>query len=124
MLQVLLTFRLPMAPNQEHVQTAELEFEPCYERGGGFDALGELTIYRENIGRLSQARNIMRPLPGARILTTQTSCDPLDVTTLVQNLYAINDSNIQFRLLFRDHTDNGVEDQVQLTPRLLLTFGN
>ncbi len=121
-LQTLLTFHLPTAPTQLHVQSAELEFEPCYERGGGFNTLGEMTIYRENMGRLSQARNVVRPLPGARILTAQASCDPLDVTTLVQNLYAINDANIQFRLLFRDHTNNGVEDQVQFTPRLLLTF--
>ncbi len=121
-LQTLLTFRLPPPPNQLHVQSATLEVEPCYERGGGFAVLGDLTIYRENIGRLSQARNIGRPLPGARILTTQASCDPLDVTALVQNLYAINDPNVQFRLLFRDRADNGVEDQVQFTPRLLLTF--
>ncbi len=121
-LQTLLTFHLPTPPNGRQVQSAELEFEPCYETGGGFNTLGEMTIYRENIGRLSQARNVVRPLPGARILTAQASCDPLDVTALIQNLYAINDANVQFRLLFRDHTDNGVEDQVQFTPRLLLTF--
>ncbi len=122
-LQTLLTFRLPTTPSQLQVQSATLEFAPCYLRGGGFDVLGELTIYRENMGRLSQARNIVRPLPGARILTTQATCDPLDVTALVQNLYAIDDANVQFRLLFRDHTNNGVEDQVQFTPRLLLSFG-
>ncbi len=124
-LQALLTFRLPTPPNTSlQVSSATLQIAPCYQRGGGFNVLGNLTIYQENFGRLSQARNIGHPLPGARILSAQPSCDSVDITSLIQNAYATNIANVQFRAVFRDRTNNNAEDQVQFTPRLLLIFSN
>ncbi len=120
--QALLTFRLPPA-NDQTVQSATFEMEPCLTYGGGFDALGDMTIYQDSYGILSQARNATRPLPGARVLSTQNTCDSLDLTALVQDTYAQGGNNVQLRLIFRNHVDNGVTDEIQFSPRLLLNYG-
>ena len=123
-LQVLLTFRLP--PNEElrSVHDAVLELLPCLEEGGGFETLGVMTIYQDNYGKISQARNLTHPLPGARILGTQDSCDPVDLTELVDAAYQNAEPNIQLRLILRSHSDNGQEDYVQITPGLHVEFGD
>ncbi|MEP7292587.1 MAG: hypothetical protein ABI835_12450 [Chloroflexota bacterium] len=119
--QVLLTFHLP--PNDDQaVDEAMLGIAPCFERGGGFDELGTLTIYQDNYGSINRTRNITRPLPGARILDTQDGCDSLDLTDLVQEAYDNGDPDVQIRLIFRDHTNNGETDSVLISPSLLITF--
>lgn len=122
-LQVLLTFHLPPA-NERPVEEAVFTLAPCREYGGGFSALGALTIYSENYGRLANMRNLQRPLPGARILSTQSTCAPLNLTDLVQAAYDSGQEDVQFRIMVRDLTDNGVADQVQFVPNLLVTFGS
>jgi len=122
-LQVLLTFHLPPI-GERHVEEAVFTLAPCREYGGGFDALGAITIYSENYGELANMRNLQRPLPGARILSTQSTCAPLNLTDLVQAAYDNGQEDVQFRILVRDLTDNGVADQVQFVPSLLVTFGS
>ena len=122
-LQALLTFRLPPVGDAQ-IASATFEMAPCYERGGGFAVLGDLTIYEDNFGLISQARNITRPLPGARILGTQNSCDPVDLTSTVAEIYASGGTQLQLRLVFRDHQDNGTDDEVLTTPRLVIQPGS
>lgn len=122
-IQALLTFRLPPNNNDRPVESAIFAIEPCLQNGGGFGNLGDLTVYQDNYGRLSTARAIMRPLPGARVLSTQSTCASLDLTTMVQNAYAQGRPTIQLRLIFRDRTNNGATDNVMTTPSLLITFG-
>jgi hypothetical protein len=123
-LQALLTFRLPPNDDGLPLQSAILTLEPCQESGGGFAALGAMTIYQDSYGKLSAARNLTHPLPGARILSTQTTCAALDVTALVLDAYNNAAPDVQLRLMLRNHTDNGSQDQVQITPRLQVTFGS
>jgi hypothetical protein len=119
---VLLTFHLPPIGDQQRVQSATFEMQPCYQRGGGFATLGTMTIYQDNYGVIDQSNDITHPQPGARVLSTQSSCDPIDLTSIVQDAYANGTSDIQLRLLFRNHTDNGVTDEVLITPNLRLMF--
>jgi len=121
--QALLTFRLP-PNNDQPVQSATFQMQPCLQRGGGFATLGAITIYQDTFGKVDLARNLTHPLPGARVLSTQSTCDPLDLTSLVQDAYANGTQDIQLRLLFRNRTDNGVEDEVSITPNLLIMFGS
>ncbi|HVU10284.1 MAG TPA: hypothetical protein VHD90_03360 [Phototrophicaceae bacterium] len=121
-LQTLLTFRLPPDDNRV-VQSATLALQPCRESGGGFSTLGDLTIYRDNYGKLNSGRNLTHPLPGARVLSVQSDCSPLDLTALVQEAYASGVREIRLRLVFRSRTDNGVEDAVYFTPSLLIDYG-
>ncbi len=121
-LQTLLTFRLPPDDNRI-VQSATLALQPCRETGGGFSTLGDLTIYRDNYGKVSSGRNLTHPLPGARVLSVQNDCSPLDLTSLVQEAYANGIREIRLRMVFRSRTDNGVEDSVYFTPSLLLDYG-
>lgn len=119
--QGLLTFELPPA-DAPTIENATFSIAPCYERGGGWDTLGALTTYVDNYGVITETRNITRPLPGARILNTQTDCTPLDVTELVQNAYDTGETDIQLRLIFRDRENNGETDMVLTTPSLVITF--
>ena len=120
-LQVLLTFHLPPA-GERSVEEAIFTLAPCIEYGGGFEALGALTIYSENYGDLVDMRNVQRPQPGASVLSTQSTCAPLNLTELVQDAYASSQEDVQFRIMVRDLTDNGEVDQVQFAPSLLITF--
>ena len=61
-------------------------------------------------------------MPGARVLSAQTDCSPLDLTDLVQNAYETGDLDIQIRLIFRDHTNNGQTDAIIITPSLRITY--
>lgn len=121
-LQTLLTFALP--PLQNGIARATLEMTPCRELGRGFTALGELTVYQDNYGGLADGRNLSRPFPGARVLSTQTSCDPIDVTQIVTQAYEAGTPQVQFRLIFRDSATNGQRDEVLLTPRLRIEREN
>ena len=94
--------------------------QPCYQRGGGFATLGAMTVYQDNYGSINQSHDLTHPLPGARVLSTQDSCAPIDLTSLIQDAYANGTEDIQLRLVFRNHTDNGVEDEVLITPNLRL----
>jgi hypothetical protein len=118
--QGLLTFHLPPA-DAPTIENARFAIAPCVERGG-WDTLGVMTIYEDNYGDIDTTRNVTRPLPGARILSTQTDCSPLDLTDIVQNAYETGDLDIQLRLMFRDRTNNGETDYVMITPSLLITF--
>ena len=120
--QTLLTFRLPPIGAQQNVQSAIFQMQPCYQRGGGFASLGTMTIYQDNYGKIDQSNDRTHPLPGARVLSNQSSCEPLDLTSMVQEAYANGTSDIQLRLIFRNHADNGVEDEVLITPNLRITF--
>jgi hypothetical protein len=93
---------------------------PCRESGDGFAALGEMTIYADNYGRLGDGRNLTRPFPGARVVHIHLTCDPIDVTELVQEAYTSGQQVVQFRLVFRDSSANGQGDEVLITPRLRL----
>ncbi len=117
-LQSLLTFRLPPLGEGLDIGRALLELTPCRETGDGFASLGEFTLYADNYGRLGDGRNISRPFPGARVITSQATCDPLDVTQVVQDAYENGRQALQFRLAFRDISTNGRGDEVLLTPRL------
>lgn len=119
--QGLLTFHLPPA-DAPTIESATFDIDPCYERGGGWDVLGTMTIYEDNYGVITETRNIARPLPGARILSTQTDCSPLDLTEIVQNAYESGDLDIQLRLIFRDRSNNGETDAVLVTPTLRITY--
>ncbi len=122
--QALITFHLPPLSDGQSVQSATFLMQPCYLRGGGFATLGDMTIYQDNFGSISQSQDLTHPLAGARVLSTQQSCDPLDLTSLIQDAYANGIEDIQLRLIFRNHTDNGVEDEVLITPSLRLMFEN
>jgi hypothetical protein len=65
---------------------------------------------------------LTHPQPGARVLSSQSTCDPIDLTSLVQDAYNNGTEDIQLRLIFRNHTNNGVEDEVLVTPNLRLMF--
>jgi hypothetical protein len=119
--QVLLTFILP-PPTERRIESASLELAPCVQRGGGFAELGDLTIYEENYGTITQTRNIGQPLPGARVISVQGNCASLDLSSLVQAAYAIGDAELQFRLIFRNRADNGSEDFLLTTPRLRINY--
>ena len=119
--QGLLTFHLPPA-DAPIIENATFAISPCVERGGGWDTLGAMTIYEDNYGDIDTMRNITRPLQGARILSTQTECSPIDLTEIVQNAYETGDLDIQLRLMFRNHTNNGETDYVIITPSLLVSF--
>ncbi len=122
-IQALLTFRLPPL-NDQPLASASFQMEPCQETGGGFAELGALSVYQGNYGDVHETRNIIRPQPGARVVGTQTSCAPLDLTSVVQDAYANGAGEVQLRLIFRNHTDNGADDRINFTPALLLTFGS
>ena len=119
--QGLITLILPPA-DAPTIESATFAIAPCYERGGGWDTLGELTVYEDNYGNITETRNITRPLPGARILSTQTDCSPLDLTEIVQSAYDSGDLDIQLRLIFRDRTNNGETDLIVITPSLVVTY--
>ncbi|MEO8393085.1 MAG: pre-peptidase C-terminal domain-containing protein [Chloroflexota bacterium] len=121
--QSLITFHLPPISEGQSVQSATFQMQPCYLRGGGFATLGDMTIYQDNFGSIGQSHDLTHPLPGARVLSSQDSCDPLDLTSLIQDAYDNGIEDIQLRLIFRNHTDNGVEDEVLITPNLRLMFG-
>lgn len=124
--QSLITFRLPF-PNEADVEvsSATLHLDPCYESGAGFSALGELTIYADQYGRLDGSRSFVRPSAGARILTTVSSCsEQVDLTELIQSLYDDGINVAQFRLTFRNTQANGTGDEVLFTPNIRINFAN
>lgn len=119
----LLTFALPELGDAPTIAAATLDLAPCREVGGGWGALGDLTIYSEDFGLLDGSRYLLRPLLGASVLSEQASCDPLEVTALVQEAYAAGGGRVQFRLDFRENAANGVGDAVLFTPRLMVLPG-
>lgn len=120
-LQSLITFQLP-PPSAEGTSSATLRLEPCFNVNDGFDALGEITVYADSYGVLSAVRDFTRVSTGSRILSVQGSCTALDVTTLVQELYAENRPFAQFRISFRQSPLNGQRDEVLFSPRLEIVY--
>jgi hypothetical protein len=119
-LQLLLSFMLPELPDGRSVESASLQLEPCIETGGGFLTQGPLTVMLENYGVLS-GRNIQRSGTGARILSEQSSCNAVDITSAVQSAYASSTNRrMQFRLSFRSSPLNGQGDLILVTPRLIV----
>jgi hypothetical protein len=119
-LQTLLTFILPTLGEGNGLQRAELQISPCLEIRGGFGTLGSMSIYADSFGEIISGRTYTRLFPGARLLSNQTDCNPVDVTDLVLNAYQTGIEVMQFRLTFRSATTNGASDEVRFTPRLLL----
>jgi hypothetical protein len=119
-LQALLTFYLP--PSGGEIVQATLLLEPCYQFGLGFEELGELTLYEDNFGLLTVPRSYARPFSGARILATTESCSPIDLTEVIEDMYAANETQLQLRLTFRNAPTNGNNDEVDFTPRLVIKF--
>lgn len=119
-LQALLTFYTPDLGADRRLRRATLQIAPCVEFSNGFSALGALSIYQDNYGDLIQGRIYTRLFPGARLLSSQTNCDAVDVTDVVRTAYESGTQLAQFRLLFRNSTANGVGDEVRFTPRLLI----
>jgi hypothetical protein len=119
-LQTLLTFHTPDLGEGLRLRRAVLQLAPCREFNNGFSALGTLSIYQDNYGDLIPGRIYTRLFPGARLLTSQTNCDAVDVTDTVRSAYESGTQLTQFRLMFRDNIANGLGDEVQFTPRLLI----
>lgn len=120
----LLTFFIPPLEAGAQVEHATLELAPCYETGSGFSALGAMTIYHDPYGSLTVRADFSRPFAGARILSTQSDCSPLDVTALVANAYNTGEHELQFRIVFRNNVPNNQGDEVWFTPRLLIQRGS
>lgn len=118
--EALLTFYLPAQVMERGLYDAELDLRPCYESGGGFAALGQLTIYADPYGYLYEARNFTRPGAGAHIVDELERCEPLSVLSVVEQAHRIGSRIVQFRLSFRSSVSNGQADEVLFTPRLLL----
>jgi hypothetical protein len=118
--ETLLTFFLPPLPEGTTLESAEFDLSPCYESGSGFNVLGNLTIYHDNYGALTQSRDFTRPAAGSRILTEMGACEMLDVTDVVREIYASGNDTLQLRLTFRNTTSNGQGDEVLFTPHLIL----
>jgi hypothetical protein len=114
----LATFALPPLPESFTLSSAELNIDPCAERGGGFGLLGSLTVYQDTYGELSSERDVSRPSAGARLVAEIESCAPFDVTALIEEAYAAGSSEIQFRFTFRNTPTNGESDEVLFTPSL------
>ncbi len=121
-MQPLLTFRLPPMLSLDEIASAQLTWGFCYESGGGFDALGELTIYADEYGRIDAGRDLTRTTTGARIIDTINGCDPVDMTDTVRQIMETNGSVVQLRVVFRAGGSNGESDQVRFSqPRLQIT---
>ena len=118
--EALLTFYLPPQVMEGGLRDAELDLRPCFESGGGFAALGRLTVYADPYGYLYEARNFTRLGAGARIVAELEECDSLSVLSIVEQAHSIGSRIVQFRLSFRGSTNNGQADEVLFTPRLLL----
>lgn len=119
-LQTLLTFHTPDLGEDRRLRRAILQIAPCSEFNDGFSSLGALSIYQDNYGDLIAGRIYTRLFPGARLLTSQTNCDAVDVTDVVRAAYESGTQLAQFRLLFRNSSADGVGDEVRFTPRLLI----
>jgi len=118
--QTLLTFVLPDREGLD-VTSATLDLGTCVERGGGWATLGELTFYSDPFGELSERRDFSRPTTGAFIVTTLTTCAPVDVTQVVRDAYATGIPYAQFRLTFRNIPMNGAQDEIAFSdPRLMV----
>ena len=122
-LQALITFILPPELSANQITDASLEFGPCYLLGEGLDVLGDLTIYQDSYGRLDQERDFTRPIAGARIIATRSTCDPLDITDVVRETLDSGADQVQLRFTFRNLEANEQADQLRITdPRLRITF--
>ena len=55
-------------------------------------------------------------------IIAETTGSALDLTEIVQNAYETGNLDVQLRLIFRDHTNNGTTDAILITPSLLITF--
>ncbi|MDX2160802.1 MAG: PPC domain-containing protein [bacterium] len=118
-LQSLMTWLLPQGIDGAQVDAATLYLEPCYNFGQGFQGLNDLTIYQDNYGALNLNRNFTRPTAGARIITTQNDCSPVDLTNNVIEALNAGQTTLQLRLTFRDFESNNQADYVRFTdPRL------
>lgn len=118
--EALLTFYLPAQVMESGLHDAALDLSPCYESGGGFAALGRLTIYADPYGYLYEPRNFTRLGTGARIIGELEQCESLSVLSTVEQAHRTGSNIVQFRLSFRSSTNNGQADEVLFTPRLLL----
>jgi hypothetical protein len=122
--QTLLTVYLPTFASGEGVQEATLTLGSCVDRGGGFAALDELTIYSDPFGDLGGRRDYTRPTTGATIIDTLQGCRDIDVTNVVRDAYAQAKEFVQFRLTFRNTPQNAETDAVAFSdPRLAVTVG-
>lgn len=121
--QALITFQIPPVTADQIVR-AELRLQPCLESRGGFSALGDLTVYADQYGSLLIRRDFTRVSTGARILSTQTTCDPIDVTEVVQSLITEGQAFTQYRLVFRQSPINGQGDEILVTPSLVIELAN
>jgi len=120
----LLTFFLPILSDGQTPNGATLTLGTCVDSGVGFAGLGALTIYEDPVGRFTTTSVDMTHLaPDARILATVNTCDPLDVTDIVNQAYASGIPVIQFRLAFADIVGNNQGDKVAFSdPRLSVTL--
>lgn len=123
-LQTLLTYYLPPLQDGLTISSASFNLGSCYQLGGGFAALGDLSIYQDRYGRLSERRNIQRLFAGASLLGTQNDCSPLDVTSAVVAAYGENQRYFQLRLGFRDVPANSQSGRIAFNPQLLLLPGS
>ncbi len=120
-LQSLITYEIPPDLTAEDVESAALTLELCEGFGGGFEELGELTVYLDPFGTMDTDRDVLRPTVGSRVLTVLTDCDTIDITDQVIAALEINEYTLQFRLTFRAAENNGQSDQIRfIDPRLLI----
>lgn len=121
--QSLITFQIPPV-TADQVVRAELRLQPCLESRGGFTALGDMTVYADQYGSLLVRRDFTRVSTGARILSTQSNCDPIDVTEVVRSLITEGQAFTQYRLVFRQSPINGQGDEILVTPSLVIELTN
>jgi hypothetical protein len=120
--QTLLTFELPPVP-QTATYTATLDFGACLDRGGGFAALGSVTLYHDPFGVFARDQFLSRPTNQAEALTTMSACAPVEVTDVVRDAYTAGERAVQFRVRADTTVENEQTDAVAITdPRLYLTL--
>jgi hypothetical protein len=120
-LQTLLTVELPPDLEPDTIASVELRLPPCDRLGGGFNELGDLTIYQDPFGVLDANRNVVRPTVGARVLDTISACESIDITEVTVEALENRRSRLQFRLTFRSAENNNEADQIRfIDPRVLI----
>jgi hypothetical protein len=118
--QSILTFYFP--PLASDPTTATLDLTACDTGGVGFEAIESINVYAEQLEDRINALTPFQPTGSARLLTSLDSCDTVDITAVVRDLYtAGGGGRLQFRLTPQATLANEARDTVVfLNPRVTL----